>query len=314
MALVSTIYPPEIWAMESLLVLRDNLIMAGLIHRDFENEVAQAGDTVRTRKPQKLTVQDFSQQTGTNASLTGLTVENLNAREITVVLDKHKYTAFIVEDRDEATSIKDLREEFIIPAIDPISQQVDDDIMTEYQSGTDVAGNPVSTVASATVGAGATLDENDIISARTQLNANQCPLNPRSLVLGTQHEGDLIGRPLFHQANTAGSTEALRNANLGRAFGFDTFMSQNVPTGNTTDTSGDNQSFAFHRNVEALVTRPLPQIPAGMGAMSSTQTIDNIGVRVTSSYEHQAKGVVISFDILYGLQLLDSLLGVIIVP
>ncbi len=134
MALVSTIYPPEIWAVESLMVLRDNLLMAALVHRDFEDEVAIHGDTVRTRKPQKLTVQDFGQQTGTNANLSGLTVENLNAREITVVLDRHKYTSFIVEDRDDATSMKDLRDDFVIPAIDPISQAVDDDVMEEYQN------------------------------------------------------------------------------------------------------------------------------------------------------------------------------------
>jgi len=313
MALVSTIYPPEIWAQESLMVLRDNLVMAGLVHRDFENEVAIMGDTVRTRKPQKLTVQDFAQQTGTNANLTGLTVENLNAREVTVVLDKHKYTSFIVEDRDESTSIKDIREEFIIPAIDPIAQKVDDDVMDEYQNGTDVEGNPVTLAAAGTIGAGASMDENDIIEADRALNDSQCPRN-RSLVLGTQHNADGIGRPLFHQANTAGSTAALRDANLGRAFGFDSFMSQNVPTGNNTDNAGQNQSYAFHRNVLALVTRPLPSIPAGLGATSSVRVIDNIGVRVTNSYEHLAKGVVVSFDVLYGLQLLDQNLGVIIAP
>jgi len=171
MALVSTIYPPEIWAVESLMVLRDNLVMAGLVHRDFENEVAQMGNTVRTRKPQKLTVQDFAQQSGTNANLAGLTVENLNAREITVVLDRHKYTSFIVEDRDEATSIKDLREEFIIPAIDLIAQQVDDDIMEEYQNGTDVEGNPVTLVAAGTLGAGNAMDENDIIERPWKLRS-----------------------------------------------------------------------------------------------------------------------------------------------
>jgi hypothetical protein len=314
MALVSTMYPPEVWAIESLMVLRDNLLMAGLVHRDFENEVAQAGDTVRTRKPTKLTVQDFAQQSGTNATLANMTVQNLNAREITVVLDKHKYTAFIVEDRDEATSIKDLRDEFIVPAIDPISQQVDDDVMDEFQNGTDYAGNPVVLAAAGTIGAGNALDENDLIEADRVLNAQQCPRTPRNVVLGTQHNADVIGRPLFHQANTAGSTEALRNANLGRAFGFDTFMSQNVPTGNNTDNAGQNQSYGFHRNVLALVTRPLQDIPGGLGAISSVQTIDNIGVRVTTSYEHTAKGVVMSFDILYGLQLLDANLGVILAP
>ena len=314
MALVSTLYPPEIWTIESLAVLRDTLLMAGLVHRDFEPSVAQVGDTVRTRKPQKLTVHDFAQQSGTSADLEGLTVDNLNAREISVVLDKHKYTSFIVEDRDEATSIKDLKEEFIVPAIDPISQQVDDDLMDEYQNGTDIEGNPVVLVAAATIGAGSALDENDIIEARKVLNDQQCFPAGRNLVMGSSHEADVLGRPLFHQANTAGTTEALRNANLGRAFGFETYMSQNVPTGNNTDNSGEAQSYAFHKNAIALVTRPLPEIPAGHGAVSSTQVLDNIGVRVTSSYEHRAKGIVLSFDILYGLQLLDAKLGVIIAP
>ncbi len=312
MALVSTMYPPEVWAIESLLVLRDNLLMAGLVHRAFENEVARFGDTVRTRKPQKLTVQDFSAQSGTNADLTTLlTVENLNAREITVVLDQHVYTSFIVEDRDAATSIKDLREEFIVPAIDPISQRVDDDVMTEYTTGTDVDSNTVTGIAADTVGAGAAMDEADIIEARRQLNTNQCPQGGRNMVLGTQHEADMLGRALFHQANTAGSTQALREANLGRAFGFETFLSQNVPA--AADTDATNQSLGFHKNVLALVTRPLQGvIPTGLGAISATRAIDNVGIRITTSYEHLAKGVVTSFDMLYGVQLLDANLGVII--
>ena len=186
--------------------------------------------------------------------------------------------------------------------------------MAEYQNGTDVDGNPVTLVAAGTLGAGNAMDENDIIEADRALNDTQCPRSPRVMILGTQHNADVIGRPLFHQANTAGSTAALREANLGRAFGFETFMSQNVPTGNNTDNAGQNQSYAFHRNVLALVTRPLGQIPAGLGATSSVQTIDQIGVRVTNSYEHQAKGVVVSFDVLYGLQLLDQNLGVIVAP
>lgn len=312
MALVSTIYPPEIWAMESLLVLRDNLVMAALVHRDFENEVANYGDTVRTRKPQKLGVKDFSQQTGTDVNLELLAPENLNAREVTVVLNKHKYTSFIVEDRDASTSIKDLRDEFITPAIDPISQQVDDDVMTEYTTGTDVISASVTGVASGTVGADAAMDEDDIIEARKQLNTNQCPQSGRVMVLGTDHEADILARSLFHQANTAGDTRALRDAVVGRAFGFDTYISQNVPTASDTDSTP--QSLAFHRNVLGLVMRPLVDVPTGLGAVTGRAQIDNISVRVTQSYEHRAKGVVLSFDVLYGVSLLDAKLGVIINP
>lgn len=314
MALVSTIYPPEVWAMESLMVLRDNLLMAGLVHRNFENEMKGVGDTVRTRKPTKLTVQDFAAQTGTNADLTNMTVQNLNAREVTVVLDKHKYTSFVVEDRDAATSIKDLREEFIIPAIDPVSQQIDDDVMTEYLTGTDYAGSTVAVVAETAVGGGNALDEGDIIKARETLNTQQCPPGPRVMVMSTEHEADALSRSLFHQANTAGTTQALREGNLGRAFGFETFMSQNVPTGNTTDTSGDPQSFAFHKNVMALVMRTMSSPGQGVGAVGSIQTIDNVAIRMSTSWQHTALAHVMSFDVLYGVNLLDANLGVVVAP
>jgi len=42
---------PEIWAMEGLRILEANLVMAGLVHRDFSASVANFGDVVNTRRP-----------------------------------------------------------------------------------------------------------------------------------------------------------------------------------------------------------------------------------------------------------------------
>lgn len=313
MALVSTIYPPEIWANESLMVLRDQLVMARLVHRDFENEVAQRGDLVRTRKPTKLTAKTWSGQSATLATST-IEIENLNAKGLSIALDTIKYTSFIVEDRDEATSIKDLSAEFIVPAMDPIAQAIDDDIMTEFTSAasTDVDGNAITGIAYDTVGLGADLNEDDIVEARKTLNTAQCPFAGRVIVLGTDHEADLLRADLFTKANEAGSTEALVNANLGRKFGFDFYMSQNVPAASDTDSTP--QSLAFHRNALALVVRPLPNIPAGLGAISGVKALDDVAIRVTTGYEQRYKGVVVSFDILYGVQLLDAHLGAILNP
>ena len=47
-------YIPELWAQESLMILEANMVMAGLVHRDFENEIAEFGDIVNTRRPQKF--------------------------------------------------------------------------------------------------------------------------------------------------------------------------------------------------------------------------------------------------------------------
>lgn len=311
MALVSTVYPPEVWAMESLLTLRDNLVMARLVHRDFEPEVANRGDTVHTRKPTKLTAKTHAGQTGTDSN-EQIEVENLNARDLSIVLNTLVYTAFLVEDRDASLSIKELRDEYLIPAMDPIAQKVDDDIMTEFTTGTDVAGSTVTAIADDTVGLGVAMDTDDVVQAREQLNTQQCPMEGRRLVLCTEHESDLLRAALFVQADQAGSSEALVNANLGRKFGFDIYTSQNVP--DAVDTDSTPQSLAFHRNAIALVTRPLIAVPAQYGAQSAYNAIDGISIRVTSAYDIRYKGVTVSFDILYGVNMLDKNLAVIINP
>lgn len=42
-------YIPELWANESLAILEENMVIGNLVHRDFENVIANFGDTVNTR-------------------------------------------------------------------------------------------------------------------------------------------------------------------------------------------------------------------------------------------------------------------------
>ena len=47
---------PKVWAMESLRILKENMGVTSLVHRDFQNEVASFGDLVHTRWPQEMNV------------------------------------------------------------------------------------------------------------------------------------------------------------------------------------------------------------------------------------------------------------------
>ena len=49
-------YIPKVWAMESLRILKENMGVSNLVHRDFQNEVASYGDLVHTRRPGEMTV------------------------------------------------------------------------------------------------------------------------------------------------------------------------------------------------------------------------------------------------------------------
>lgn len=50
----NTILTPNVIANEALMVLKNNLVMANLVHRDYENEFVKVGDTVTARRPASL--------------------------------------------------------------------------------------------------------------------------------------------------------------------------------------------------------------------------------------------------------------------
>lgn len=70
-------------------------------------------------------------------------------------------------------------------------------------------------------------------------------------------------------------------------------------------------NFAFHRNCLALVSRPLAPAPAGL-ALSSVANFNNIGIRVTITYDGDLQGVRVTVDLLCGIKVLDTALGAVL--
>jgi len=307
---------PELWATEALLFLRENLLMARLVNRKYDDDFAQWGDQVHVRKHQQLTSQVWSPTSGQShieanwlsaagnpqpiSDIAQTNVEIAKTSTIAVTLDTLRYTQFLLEDFTKAVSIANIMQEYMEPAIHPISKDVDSDIITEFLAGSDVDGTSVANVASG--GAAAGVDEDNIVDAKTLLDNQLCPQAGRVIVLGPNHENDLLKRALFHQADMSGSREVLVNANLGRKFGFDFFTSQNVP-----DDASDDHSLAFVRDVMTIASRRLP--PPGPGAAGASVSLDALTMRVVQQYVTGLKGTVIGFDMLYGVQLLDANLG-----
>lgn len=58
--MANTFLTPDIIAKEALMVLENNLVMAGLVvHRDYSPEFAKVGDTITIRKPGKIHCKEF---------------------------------------------------------------------------------------------------------------------------------------------------------------------------------------------------------------------------------------------------------------
>jgi len=70
-------------------------------------------------------------------------------------------------------------------------------------------------------------------------------------------------------------------------------------------------NFAFHRNAITFVNRPMKVIPTGSGANMAVASSHNISVRVATSWDQDSKSLKVSMDVLFGIKVLDTALGVV---
>jgi hypothetical protein len=76
---------------------------------------------------------------------------------------------------------------------------------------------------------------------------------------------------------------------------------------------GPSGSFniAFHRDALALVSRPLARPRENMGAMFDVAIHNDLSMRVTMQYNATQQGTIVTLDMLYGVQVLDTDLAVL---
>ena len=281
--MANTFITMDMIAKEALMILRNNAVMAGLVHRDYSNDfVAGVGDTITIRKPATFTVKDFVESTG-------ITVQDATEATKTVKMDKFYDVSFAVTSKDLTMNISDFSEQLLVPAMMAFRDKIDAEIIKVAETATHKVAHAEGLIAPA-----------DIIAVRKLLNDGATPLSMRSLVVGTQAEADLLSSELFVSADKVGSTEGLKEASLGRKFGFDTYVDQNV----------GKKSLAFHKNALAFVTRPLA-LPQG-NKESAIVNYDGFGLRVVKDYDINKKKDIISIDMVCGVALLnDNMIAVI---
>jgi len=242
-AFVNTIdaWVPAYWANESISILVENLQMAALVYRDFENIIADSGDTVNTRKPG-----EFIAKNKTNNSNIGL--QDATATNIPIVLNQHIYVSFLIRDREQSRAFADLINEYLKPAMIAIARRIDRMLLGQaprfLRADAKTAGQ---------LGVDATVPT--MLACRRNLNNNKCPLENRNLIISSKDEAALLALDTFINAAKVGDDgTALREASLGRRLGFDVYMCQN--TCSVTGTS-DTMSGAINAGLIAKGTTVL---------------------------------------------------------
>lgn len=218
---------PEVWAAALQSSLKKSLVFAGpgVVNRTYEGEISDLGDTVTINSVSRPTISTYTPNS------TSITAETLTTAQRKLIVDQAKYFAFEVDDVDarQARNSGGLMGEAMDEAGYGL-RDVADQYVAALHSGVD-ASNDLGTVSITS----AALAVTNLISLKQKLDEANVPQEGRWVIVTPWYHSLLLQDDRFVRVDASGSAEALRNGTVGRAFGFDVLVSNNV-----VNTTGDD--------------------------------------------------------------------------
>jgi hypothetical protein len=132
---VNAILTPSLITKETLVMLENNLVAAAKVNRQFENQFVKIGNTITVRKPNKFTVTDGP----------GLSIQNVQEPQTSITISSQKHVDFQFTSQDLTLTIEEFSERYLRPAASVLANQIDYDILTNYQNVYNQRGTPGTT-------------------------------------------------------------------------------------------------------------------------------------------------------------------------
>lgn len=191
------------------MVLENQLTMANLVHRDYSKEFVKVGDTITIRKPAKFSAKNFTGQVHSQDITEGSAVVKMDRfRDVTVPIGAKELTL----------DIRDFSTQVVAPALSAIAQAIDQDILAV---GIQMAAKN-ATVSSKP-------DITDIAGVGKALDMSNAPLQNRRLVLPAEIKYKYNTLDNFAKQCYAGTSQALRDAEIGKVYTCETYSTENCP-------------------------------------------------------------------------------------
>jgi len=212
---------PEVWSAALLKNLRDQLTYAqsGVINRNYEGDIARAGDTVHITSFADPATRAYTRNDT-------ITYDVLTDATRALVIDQARYFAFSVDDIDKRQALPGFIAETTLGASYNLASDADTYVSGLMVAGVD-AGNQLGSETVSDAG-----DAYDLlVELRTLLTRSNTPNTGRFVAVPPEFYALLLKDERFIRLDASGTTEGLRNAQVGRAAGFDVVESNVVPEG-----------------------------------------------------------------------------------
>lgn len=283
-----TLYTPQQAAKATLTSLRWLTNLPRTVRQDFSNEfVAGRGQTVNVLGPisaGKAKVYTKANRTARDA----IQFNDIDQQWFPVTLEDQIYNAVRLPDDWATFTLEDLTRQVLRPQ----AESVVDDIAAPLIAEMSAIATDASIPEVAPDGSNIT---QVLIKARQVLNDRHVTMAGRTFAVGADIEAAILSLPQLQKVNESGSSEVLREATIGRLFGFNIVADAALPS---------DFGVAYHKDAFAHVTRPSRQ-PEG-AAKSATVAQDGYALRWIQHYnplQLEDQSVV---DTFYGATTLDA--------
>jgi hypothetical protein len=261
-----TLYTPEQAARATIASIRWLSGLTRTVRQDFSTEfVAGRGQTVNVRRPisaGKAKVYTKAQRTAREA----IQFNELTETWFPVTLEDQVYNAVRLPDDFATFSLTDLTRQVLRPQAESVVDELAAPLVTQM---TAIASDD----AIPTIDPDGSNFRQALIQARKVLNDRHVPAVGRTFAVGSGMEAAALSDELLQKQNESGTTETLRNATIGRLFGFTIISDPALP---------EDFGIGYHRDAFAHVTRPSRE-PEG-AAKSATVAQDGFALRWIQHY------------------------------
>lgn len=184
------------------------------------------------------------------AAGTAVTYDTNTETSIVMSINKHYYSAILIEDIAKVQSNYNLQDLYRGAQAEAVARQIDTDLASLYAS------------AGTTVAAGAALTDANMISVVAALDAANVPRSQRYGVIGAGAHSDLLGVNKYVAYDQTGKTGVAVSGNNGgggapsslvsSVYGFDLYLSTNVQVSTT------GREMFFHKKALSLALQLKP--------------------------------------------------------
>lgn len=218
---------PTIWSTKILQHMRDNLVYAGLVNRDYEGEITRRGSSVEVSMPGEVTIKDMPSRTyGDTKAIREIDApEGMEVQKVTLLIDQEKYFNFGVDDVDKVQMNLDLMNSYTESASYGFQSTIEKHVA-------EIMAKEAKLVLGSDEQPVALTSENiykELIKMKVGLDKANVPPVGRFVVLPPEAEGLLLEDNKFVYVGTSSSEDSLKNGKVFRACGFDIAISNNVP-------------------------------------------------------------------------------------